>query len=114
MILYLLVLEFLMIFQTCFHVIFLQIDMLYQGPPVKQSELYLSISYYKCLFVSIIHNIPTLCNIVFNTNEVIISWSVVLILSIDTMVYFTQLLHLMDIFRLYFVHLSPYYTNHKS
>ena len=83
MILYLSVLVFLINFSNIFPCKLLQIDLLYQGPPVIQSELCLSISYYNCLFVLIIHDIPTWCNTVFNTNEVIISLYLVFILSID-------------------------------
>ena len=85
--------------------------MLYQGPPVIQSKLCLSISYFNCSCVSIIHNIPTWCNTLLNTNDVIISWYVVFILSIDIIVSFTLLPHLISIFPLYFDHHVPDYTN---
>ena len=113
MLLHLSFLAFLMNSSNTFPCIFLQIYVLYQGLPVIQSELCLFISYYKCWFVSIIHNITTWCNIVFKTNEVIISWYVVFILSKDIIVNFPQLLHLIDIFTLYFDHLLPEYTNNE-
>ena len=53
--------------------------------------------YYKRSCVSIIHDIPTWYNNIFNTNEVIISLYSVLLLFIDKTVYFTQLLHLIAI-----------------
>ena len=80
-----------------FSMYFLQIDMLYQGPPIIQSQLCLYISYYKCWFVLVIDNIPTWCNTVFKRNEMIIYLYLVFILSINNLVYFTQLLQLIAI-----------------
>ena len=114
MILYLSVIAFIIYSSKTFPFNFLEIDVFYQGPPVIQSELCLSISYSKCWFVLIIYSIPTWCNTVFNTNTVIISWYVVFILAIDIIVYFTQLQHLISIFPLYFDHHVPYYTNNES
>ena len=82
---------------------FLQIDVLYQVPPLIQSELCLYISYCNCLCVSIIQNKPTWCNIVFNTKVVIIYWYVVFKLSTSVIVSFPKLLHLIAIFLLYFL-----------
>ena len=81
----------------------LQIDVLYQGPPVMHYELCLSISYCNCSCVSIIHNIPTSCNIVFNTKVVIISYYVVLKLSTSIIIYFLQLIYLITFFLMYFL-----------
>ena len=78
MILYLSVLAFIHNPLNTFRFNFLQIDMLYQRPPVIHSESCLYIEYCNCSCVSIIHNIPTWCNIVFNTKVVIISWYVIL------------------------------------
>ena len=103
MILYLSVLEFLINPSNTFPFNFLQIDVLYQGPPVIHSESYVSISYCNCSCVSIIHNIPTWCNIVFNTKVVIISWYVVFIISTSIIVSFPPLLHLIDIFSCIFI-----------
>ena len=72
-------------------------NVLYQVPLVIQSQLCLSISYSKCWFLLIIHKIPTWCNIVLNTNEVIIYLYVVFIVSID-IIFFPQLPHLIAIF----------------
>ena len=114
MILYLSVLAFLINSSNISSCNFLQIDMLYQIPPVIQYELFLYISYYRCLFVSVIHDIPTWCNTVFNTNEVIISLYLVFILSTDKPVCFPQLLHLISIFSTLFHHFVPYYTINES
>ena len=81
---------------------FLQIYVLYQGPPFIQYGLCLSISYSKCWFVSIIHNLTILWNTVFNTNKVNIPCCVVFILFIDIIVCFPQLLHLIGIFSILF------------
>ena len=95
--LYLSVLAFLISSSNMFWCNFLQIDVLYHVPPVIQSELCFSISYSNCLFVPIIYYIPTWCNTVFNTNEVIIPFYLVFISSIDEPVCFPQLLHLISI-----------------
>ena len=87
---------------------------MYQGTSVIQYKLCLSISYFNCSCVSIIHNIPTWCNTVINTNKVNISWYVVFILSIYIFVSFKQLPHLISIFPLYFDHHVPDYTNKES
>ena len=97
MILYLSVLEFLTNYPKHFPCNVLQLYVLYQVLPGIQSELCFSVSYFNYSFVSILHNIPTWCNIVFNKNEVIIYGYVVFILSIDIIVSFPQLLHLIAI-----------------
>ena len=81
------------IFKHC-SIYFLQIDVLYQGQPVIQSGLCLSISYFNCWFFSIIHQIPTWCNILFNTYSVIISLQLEFIFFIDKLACFLRLLHL--------------------
>ena len=110
-ILYILVISFLINPSDTFPCNFLQIDVLYQGQPVVHYELWLSISYCNCSCVSIIHNIPTWCNIVFNTKFVITSWYVVFKLSTSIIVSFPRLLHPIAIFLLYFSQLPPEYTN---
>ena len=85
---------------------FLKIDVLYQGQPVIHSELFLSISYCSCSYVSNIHNITTWCSIVFNKKVVIISWYVVFKLSTNIIFSFPQLLHLIEIFTPVFFILS--------
>ena len=68
---------------------------LYQGPLFNQSVLLLlSISYFIYLLEQIIHNIPTWCNIVFNTNLEIISSNVNVVKYKP--VSFLQLIHLID------------------
>ena len=98
MILYMLVLSFLINSSNTFPCIVLQIDVLYQVPPVFQFGLFMSISYFNCSWVSTIYDMPTQYNTVLNTNTVIILFYLVLILSIDKPVYFPQLLHLRAIF----------------
>ena len=111
MTLYLSVLVFIINPSNTFPCNFLQIDVLYQVPPIIQSELCFSVSYCNSSCVSFIYNIPTCCNIVFNTKVVIISLYVVFKLSTSMIVYFPQLLHPLAIFRLYFSRLPTDYTN---
>ena len=98
MILYQSVLAFLINSSKTFPCNFSQMYVLYQGPPVIHSELYMSISYFNFSCVSIIHNILTWCKIVFNTKVVIIYWYVVSKISTSTIVSFSQLPHLTEIF----------------
>ena len=107
MISYMSVLEFIMNPSNTFPCNFSQIDMLYQGPPVIHYELFLYISYCNCSCVSIIHNIPTRCNIVFITKVVIIYWCVVFKLSTSIIFSFPQLLHLIAIFCFVFFSTPP-------
>ena len=107
MILYLSVITFLINPSNTFPFNFLQIDVLYQGPPVIYYELCLSISYCNCLCVSIMHIIQTWCDIVFNTKVVIISWYMLFKLSTSIIVSFPQLLHPISIFLMYFYLTSP-------
>ena len=106
MILYILVLAFLINPSNTFPCNFLQIEVLYQVQPVIHYELCLSILYYNCSCVSIIHNVSTWCNILFNIKVVIISWYVVFKLSTSIIVYFSRLLHLIAIFFYNFIN-SP-------
>ena len=110
-ILYLSVIAFLKNPSSNFPCNFLQMDVLYQGPPVIHYELCLFISYCNCSRVSIIHNVPKWCNIEFNKEVVIIYWYVVFILSTSIIFSLLQLLHLIDIFLLYFLNAPPDYTN---
>ena len=111
MILYLSDLAFLINPSNTFPCNFLQIDVFYQGLPVIHSELCLSISYFNCSCVSMIHNILTWCNIVFNTKVVIISWYVVFKLSRSIIFSFPRLLHLIDFFA-GFLSISPGLCQH--
>ena len=98
MIWFLSVFEFLINPSYNFPCNFLQIDVLYHGPTDIHYELCLYISYCKCSWVSIIHNIPTWCNILFNAKVVIIYWYVVSNIPTSILVSSSQLLHLIAIF----------------
>ena len=81
---------------------------LYQGTIFNQSGwLIFSISYFIFLLDNIIHNIPTWCNIAFNTNLVIISSNVEFIKYKP--VYFLQCIHLVDMASTSY--LSPFKRN---